>query len=87
MWLIRLDGDTAVSLVSPKSDFSGELYSVQPSMAFGYHDLVLGSHMSAGETALTYFRFNGKYYASIASAVNSCDKDGKCEISAAPAPK
>jgi hypothetical protein len=80
LWLIRLDGDTPVSLVSPRDDFSGWLYSVQPSVAHGYHDLVLGQHLSAGETSLSYFRFDGKFYSSVGTATDECGEDGDCAI-------
>jgi hypothetical protein len=71
MWLIRLDGDVPVLLASPEGDFSGWLYSIQPSVSHGYHDLVLGWHMGAGSYGLTYFRFNGKSYVSIGTATDT----------------
>jgi hypothetical protein len=41
--------------------------------------------MSAAEAGLTYFRFNGRSYKSIASATLKFDDDGKGTIIPAPA--
>lgn len=73
MWLIRFDGDVPALLASPKGKFGGWLYSIQPSVSHGYHDLVLGWHMSAGEAGLVYFRFDGKSYIAIGAATESDD--------------
>jgi hypothetical protein len=79
MWLVRLGGDVPILLASPEDDFNGWLYSIQPSVTHGYHDLVLGWHMSAGETILTYFQFDGRSYVSVSTAANLCDQNG-CRI-------
>ena len=79
MWLVRLDGDVPILLASPEDDFSGWIYSVQPSVSHGYRDLVLGWHMGAGHTTLTYFQYNGRSYVSVSSAANLCDQNG-CRI-------
>jgi hypothetical protein len=76
MWLIRLDGDVPVILASPEGDFNGWLYSIQPSVSHGYHDLVLGWHMGAGSASLTFFQFDGKSYNSVSRAANLCDEKG-----------
>lgn len=73
MWVIRLGGTNPVILASPAQQFSGWIYSVQPSTGFGYRDLVLGWHMSAAESSLSYFRFDGKFYRCIGHA--TADRD------------
>jgi hypothetical protein len=79
MWLVRFDGDTPVQLAGPSNDFNGWLYSIQPTENHGYRDLVLGWHMSAAESDLSYFRFDGKMYRSVGSATVIWD-DGKGTI-------
>jgi hypothetical protein len=76
MWLIRLDGDKPALLASPEDDFNGWLYSIQPSVSHGYHDLVLGWHMGACYTILTFFQFDGKSYNSVSKAADLCDEKG-----------
>jgi hypothetical protein len=73
MWVVELQGSRASVLASPKQDFSGWLYSVQPNPHRVYSDIVLGWHMSAFESNLSYFRFNGHFYALIGSAVLKSD--------------
>jgi hypothetical protein len=85
MWLIRLDGDVPVLLASPEDDFNGWLYSIQPSISHGYHDLVLGWHMGASYAILTYFQFDGKSYNSVSRAADTCDDKG-CRIDPNVAP-
>ncbi len=85
MWLIRLDGDTPVLLAGPDHDFNGWLFSIQPQEGHGYRDVVLGWHMSARETPLSYFRFDGKLYRLIGTATITWSDDGKATI--APAAK
>jgi hypothetical protein len=65
MWLIRYQGGRPVLLASPQGEFGGWLYSIQPTTSHGFQDIVLGWHMSALETDVTYFRFDGKSYHSI----------------------
>jgi hypothetical protein len=77
IWLVRLGGDVPILLT--EDDFYGSLYSTQPSMTHGYHDLVLGWHMGAGETILTYFQFNGRSYVSVSRAADLCDGE-RCRI-------
>jgi hypothetical protein len=72
MWVIRFDGDKPILLATPK-EFSGWLFQVQPSTSHGYPDIVLGWHMSAAEANLSYFRFDGKLYHSIGTAVLETD--------------
>jgi hypothetical protein len=85
MWLVRLDGDVPVILASPEGDFNGWLYSIQPSVSHGYHDLVLGWHMGAGYAILTFFQFDGKSYNSVSRAADICDEKG-CRIDPNVAP-
>lgn len=82
MWLIRFDGADAATptiLATPK-DFSGWLYSVQPTMSHGCPDIVLGWHMSGAEASLSYFRFDGKSYHLISTASLVSDDDGNQKI-------
>jgi hypothetical protein len=82
MWLIRFDGPdgaTPILLATPK-EFSGWLFSVQPTMSHGYPDIVLGWHMSAGEAGLSYFRFDGKSYHLISTASLLADDEGNQKI-------
>jgi hypothetical protein len=80
MWLIRLDGNVPVLLASPKGDFNGWLYSIQPSMSHGYHDVVIGWHWGASEAGLTYFRFDGESYVAIGQAKDIRDESGNEKI-------
>lgn len=79
MWIVRMEGDVPVLLASPEHDLFGWLYSIQPTVTKGYHDLVLGWHWSAAETGLTYFQFNGTTYDSVSRAMEICDPD-QCRI-------
>jgi hypothetical protein len=76
MWLVRMEAGQPVLLASPDDKFSGWLYSLQPSRSNGYRDIVLGWHLRAGESALTYFRFNGTRYESVSRAENVYDEKG-----------
>jgi hypothetical protein len=77
MWIVELHGSSASVLASPKHDFGGWLFSVQPNPHNVYSDIVLGWHMSAFESDLTYFRFNGHSYNRIGSAILKGEGDGK----------
>jgi hypothetical protein len=85
LWLVRFDGNIPTLLASPEDDFSGWLYSVQPTATHNYYDLVLGWHMGAGEAILTYFQFNGRSYVSVSRAADLCDQNG-CRIDVNIAP-
>jgi len=76
MWLILFRGRYPVILASSEGGFSGWLYSIQPTSSHGFHDLVLGWHMSAFEADLSYFRFDGKSYHAIGSAALLGDGGG-----------
>jgi hypothetical protein len=80
MWIVRWDGVTPVVLASPEQQFSGWIYSVQPSMSYGYRDIVVGWHMSAAESGLSYFRFDGKRYRCIGNATSTADESGSAKI-------
>lgn len=80
MWLIRFDGARAVLMASPKGGFGGWLYSIQPTTSHGYRDIVLGWHMSAFESELTYFRFDGRSYASVGRATRTEDDNDQVSI-------
>lgn len=80
MWLVRFRNGEPILLATSKNGFYGWLYSIQPPVANGYHDLVLGWHMSAFETDLTYFQFNGISYVPIARAEDLCPMQAPCAI-------
>ena len=76
MWVLRFAGDKISFLATPEQKFEGWLYSVQPDTSHGLRDLVLGWHMSAAETGLSYFRFDRSSYHLVATAVRVYDEDG-----------
>ncbi|HTV82645.1 MAG TPA: hypothetical protein VME18_08340 [Acidobacteriaceae bacterium] len=78
-WLVRFRGGMPILLASPNDDFSGWLHSIQSSVTNGYHDLLLGWHMGASETDLTYFQFNGRSYVPVSKAERLCNGD-QCRI-------
>jgi hypothetical protein len=80
MWLVRFDGLRSTVLASPQQDFSGWIYSVEPTTFNGYRDIIVGWHMGAFETQLGYFRFDGKAYRRISSATLNTDDAGKSKI-------
>ena len=85
MWIIELHGSRPTLLASPEQNFGGWLFSVQPNPHSVYSDIVVGWHMSAFESDLTYFRFNGHSYNSIGSAVLNTDGgDGKGTLTPNP---
>ncbi len=79
IWLVRMAGGVPILLASPEAEFNGWIYSIQPSVSHGYHDLVLGWHMSAEEAILTYFQFDGTSYISVSRAADLC-VEGNCRI-------
>lgn len=80
MWIVELHGSSATVLASPKQGFNGWLYTIQPNPHSVYSDIVLGWHMSAFESNITYFRFNGHSYNRIASAILKSDGGGNGTI-------
>ncbi len=80
MWVVRFKGDKPILLATPQHDFNGWLYSIQPGVSHGLHDLVLGWHMGAFETGLSYFRFDGTFYRMIGVASLLADADGNAKI-------
>ncbi len=74
MWIVQLDNDTPTLLAAPEQ-FSGWLYSIQPTVSYTYHDAILGWHMGYAKTGLTYFRFDGRSYQPIATASLVYDLD------------
>ncbi|HEX7157833.1 MAG TPA: hypothetical protein VF214_02370 [Edaphobacter sp.] len=76
MWLFDVSDKTPVYL--------GELGGWGPGIlgtnSDGYHDVVTGWHMSAVETGLAYYRFDGKAYRHIDGADAISDDDGNWKI-------
>jgi hypothetical protein len=84
MWIVEFHGSKATLLASPNQNFNGWLYSTQHTSHSNYDDIVLGWHMSAFEAGLSYFRFNGHSYKSIASATLKSDGGGTGTIIPSP---
>lgn len=81
MWLIRLNRRAAPDLLAgEEQDFGGFLYSIEPTMSKGYRDVIVGWHAGGGQTALTYFQFNGRTYKSISTATLTYDERGNPRI-------
>ena len=80
MWVFQFKGGKPTFLATPERKFNGWLYSIQPSTSHGFRDLVLGWHMSASESNLNYFRFDGKSYHLLGSAQLLVDEDGVAKI-------
>jgi hypothetical protein len=68
MWIMKFKAGKANFRATPEHKFNGWLYSIQPSTSRGFRDLVLGWHMSAMETDLAYFRFDGRSYQLVGNA-------------------
>lgn len=68
MWLVRLTPHGASFLAKPRPEFSGWISNTLPGANPLYPDIILGWHMSAAETDLTYLRFNGHRYRKISTA-------------------
>lgn len=84
MWLIRFDDAKPVLLATPKDGFSGWIYSVGPPESHGYRDIVVGWHMGARDSGLSYFRYDGKVYQAAGSASIEYDDDGNGKITPNP---
>jgi hypothetical protein len=80
MWLIRFQSDKFSLLATPQKQFNGWLYSIQQTASHGFRDLVLGWHIGAGQTDLSYFRFDGTSYQRIGAATQVTDADGAEKI-------
>jgi hypothetical protein len=76
MWVVRFEGDKLSFLATPEQKFEGWPYSIQPTTSHGLRDLVVGWHMSAAETNLSYFRFDGTSYHLVATAVRVYREEG-----------
>jgi hypothetical protein len=76
MWVIRFQGDKFSFLATPEQKFNGWLYSIQETTSHGFRDVVLGWHMSAFESDLSYFRFDGTCYQLIGAATQLTDENG-----------
>ena len=80
MWVVRFAGDKISFLATPQQKFEGWLYSVQPTTSHGLRDLVLGWHVGGEEAGLSYFRFDGTSYHSVAAAVLVFDENCAAKI-------
>jgi hypothetical protein len=80
MWLIRFDGETPVLIATPKGGFNGWIYSIEPTTTKGYHDIILGWHMSVDQGGLNYFRYDGQSYRAVGSATYTIDDNDKWHI-------
>lgn len=84
MWLVDQSGNKPRLIAAPDREFNGWLYNIQPRTHQGFHDIVLGWHMSAAEADLTYFRFDGVTYKRVSSATLVTDAAGNGKIVAKP---
>jgi hypothetical protein len=73
MWLVRFDGDKPEIVASPKDGFSGWIFTIRARDP--YPDVILGWHMSAEESSLSYFRFKGTRYRALGQATLKGDGD------------
>lgn len=80
MWVIRFKDDKLSFLATPEHQFSGWLYSIQPTTSHSLRDLVLGWHVSGRESNLGYFRFDGTSYRLRGTAQLLADDDGQLKI-------
>jgi hypothetical protein len=64
MWLFQIQGQRLRFLGA----LGGWGMAIQPTEVDGFRDFVTGWHMSAMETELSYYRFDGKVYKQIAKA-------------------
>ncbi len=81
MWVVQFDdAGNPVLLASPEKEFNGWIFSVLSTASNGYKDIVLGWHMGGPETPLKYFRFDGKLYEQIGSAVMRPGERGQMVI-------
>jgi hypothetical protein len=83
MWIVQLGRGNATVLASSAEGFEGYLYSVQATTSKGYRDIVLGWHMSASESGLACFRFDGTRYRTLSGATIRRDDDGNETITPA----
>jgi hypothetical protein len=84
MWIVEFHGSKPSLLATPGRNFNGWLYSTQHTSHNEYNDIVLGWHMSAFEAGLSYFRFDGRFYKSIATATLKSDGGGNGTIIPTP---
>jgi hypothetical protein len=68
IWLVEFHGSKPTLLATPAQKFNGWLYSIQHNSQSEFDDIILGWHMGAAETGLTYFRFDSHSYRAIATA-------------------
>ncbi len=96
IWVIHLASvRTAIHatlLASPLIDqhaggISGWLYRILPANSPVYPDLVLGWHMSAAETDLTWLHFDGRRYRQVSTAKAVFADDGRATVTPDPKPK
>jgi hypothetical protein len=62
LWLIDTSAPRPRIIASPKENFEGWGLGIQPHTSHGLHDIVTAWHMSADDTLLAYFRFDGTHY-------------------------
>jgi hypothetical protein len=76
MWLFQVEGQRIRFIGA----LSGWGMAVQPTEVDGFHDFVTGWHMSAAETGLSYYRFDGKVYKSIDGTSAVSDSNGTWQL-------
>ncbi len=77
MWIVQINRGRITVLASPAEDFEGWIYSVQETGSKGCRDIVVGWHLSAFESTLGLFRFDGTRYRRLSLATLRRDDNGK----------
>ena len=76
MWLFTFHGEQPVLLADPQHGFGGWWHSARAQRSHGMRDIIVGWHDSCCESGLVYFRFNGRGYRSVGSALMTTGNDG-----------
>lgn len=68
LWIVAFHGAQPVLFGEPQEGLNGELYSVQAATTRGMPDVVVTWVVGPGEADLTYLRYDGTVYLSVAGA-------------------
>ena len=62
LWLVDTSTPRPHFIAKPDDGFEGSGLGIEPNINHGLHDIVTAWHMSADDTVLAYFRFDGTHY-------------------------
>ena len=79
MWVVRFKGDKPILLATPQHDFNGWLYSIQPGVSHGLHDLVLGWHMGAFGNRFELLSFRRHVLSNDRCCLIACRRGWECK--------